>query len=117
MGCPIETFDFLEFSRHLWQLPSKSGLLACWPAAACCSLLLAMAQTTTNIQKCWGAWPPNIFECWWLFGPWQAAVSSKQQQASRPKGLIFTRELPKVPRKFKKNRRVSMGQPPPKGGG
>ena len=42
----------------------------------------------------WGAKPPNIFECWWLFGPWQAAVSSKQQQASRPKGLIFTRELP-----------------------
>merc|ERR1711923_93865 len=35
------------------------GLLACWPAAACCSLLLAMAQTTTNIQKCWGAWPPS----------------------------------------------------------
>ena len=50
----------------------------------------------------WGAKPPNIFECWWLFGPWQAAVSSKQQQASRPKGLIFTRELPKVPRKFRK---------------
>merc|ERR1711884_222281 len=50
----------------------------------------------------WGAKPPNIFDCWWLFGPWQAAVSSKQQQASRPKGLIFTRELPKVPRKFRK---------------
>ncbi len=63
----------------------------------------------------WGAKPPNIFECWWLFGPWQAAVSSKQQQASRPKGLIFTRELPKVPRKFKKNQGVSMGQPPPRG--
>merc|ERR1712079_608586 len=43
-----------------------------------------------------------MFECWWLFGPWQATVSSKQQQAIRPKGLIFTRELPKVPRKFRK---------------
>merc|ERR1711884_643146 len=50
----------------------------------------------------WGAKPPNIFECWWLFGQWQAAVSSKQQQASRPKGLIFTRELPKVLRKLRK---------------
>ena len=66
----------------------------------------------------WGAKPPNMFECWWLFGPWQAAVSSKQQQASRPKGLIFTRELPKVPRKFKKIEGFLWGSPPPpKGGG
>merc|ERR1711884_505006 len=104
--CPIETLDFFlkflgTFGNSLVKI-RPFGLLACWPAAACCSLLLAMAQTTTNIQKCWGGKPPNIFECWWLFGPWQAAVSSKQQQASRPKGLIFTRELPKVPRKFRK---------------
>merc|ERR1712197_138556 len=52
---------------HLWQFPSKNqafwpaGLLACWPAGllACCSLLPAMAQTTTNIEKCWGPWPPS----------------------------------------------------------
>ena len=65
----------------------------------------------------WGAKPPNIFECWWLFGPWQAAVSSKQQQASRPKGLIFTRELPKVPRKFKKIEGFYGAATHPKGGG
>ena len=65
----------------------------------------------------WGAKPPNIFECWWLFGPWQAAVSSKQQQASRPKGLIFTRELPKVPRKFQKIEGFYGAATHPKGGG
>merc|ERR1712026_654019 len=65
--CPIETLDFFEFSRHLWQFPTKNqafwpaGLLACWPAGllACCSLLPAMAQTTTNIEKCWGLCHPQ----------------------------------------------------------
>merc|ERR1711893_206958 len=35
-----------------------------------------------------GAKAPNIFQCWWLFGPWQAAVSSRPagQQANRPAG-------------------------------
>merc|ERR1712235_123011 len=63
-----------------------------------------MAQTTTNIETCWG--------------PWQAAVSSRPagQQASRPKGLIFSRELPKVPRNLKKNRRFLWGSNPPQGG-
>merc|ERR1712155_378155 len=37
-GCPIETFDFFEFSRHLWQFPSKNQ--AFWPAGL---LLLAAA--------------------------------------------------------------------------
>merc|ERR1739836_47801 len=70
--CPIETLDFFEFSRHLWQFPSKNqafwpaGLLACWLAGllACCSLLPAMAQTTTNIEKCWGPWPPPSHPPW-----------------------------------------------------
>merc|ERR1711923_430202 len=70
--CPIETLDFFEFSRHLWQFPSKNqafwpaGLLACWPAGllACCSLLPAMAQTTTNIEKCWGPWHPPSHPPW-----------------------------------------------------
>merc|ERR1711884_21350 len=35
-GCPIEPFDFFEFSRHLWQFPSKNQ--AFWPAGL---LLLA----------------------------------------------------------------------------
>merc|ERR1711884_983397 len=66
--CPIETLDFFlkflgTFGNSLVKI-RPFGLLACWPAAACCSLLLAMAQTTTNIQKCWGAWPPSHHPPW-----------------------------------------------------
>merc|ERR1712026_565071 len=62
--------------------PSKNqafwpaGLLACWPAAACCSLLLAMAQTTTNIQKCWGAWPPSHHPPWGVAAPYKPSIFS-----------------------------------------
>merc|ERR1739836_375351 len=78
-----------------------------------------MGQQPTPRGVAGGAKAPNIFECWWLFGPWQAAVSSRPtgQQASKPKGLIFTRELPKVPRNFKKIKGFYGAATHPKGGG
>merc|ERR1712214_177751 len=88
-------------AKGAWKIQKKSKV--------------SMGQPPPKGGGGWGAKPPNIFECWWLFGPWQAAVSSKQQQASRPKGLIFSRELPKVPRKFKKIEGFLWGSHPPRG--
>merc|ERR1712197_336632 len=50
-GCPIETLDFSEISRHLWQFPSKNQ--AFWPAgllACCCLLLTAACHGPNNHQ-------------------------------------------------------------------
>merc|ERR1712197_36247 len=38
---------------------------------------VSMGQQPTPRGVAGGAKAPNIFQCWWLFGPWQAAVSSR----------------------------------------
>merc|ERR1711949_127179 len=58
-GCPIETLDFSEFSRHLWQFPSKNQ--AFWPAgllllaAHCCLPWPKQPPTFKNVG---GLGPP-----------------------------------------------------------
>merc|ERR1711884_564656 len=49
---------------------------------------VSMGQQPTPRGVAGGAKAPNICQCWWLFGPWQAAVSSRPagQQANRPAG-------------------------------
>merc|ERR1712020_332212 len=58
-GCPIETLDFSEFSRHLWQFPSKNQAL--WPAgllllaAHCC---LPWPKQPPTFKNLGGLGPP-----------------------------------------------------------
>merc|ERR1712197_155635 len=52
---PHRNLDFFEFSRHLWQFPSKNqacwpaGLLACWLAARCCLPRPKQPPTLKNV--------------------------------------------------------------------
>ena len=63
-----------------------------------------MGQQPTPRGVAGGAKAPNIFQCWWLFGPWQAAVSSRPagQQANRPAGKKEERKKEERRRRKKK---------------